>query len=1216
MAMQARQDWGTGMLELQPHKGAKKGKAIHIDLRGGKHESLDLETSMDEFTSSDYSTSQEESTITDESDISQAEIMGVVLTNPTMISSINVPQVEEGFLYPVEDSEWVSLVVVTPKKIGKWRVCVDYKPLNAATKRDHSPLPFQDEILNEVAGYERYTMCDGYSGYFQIRIAEEDQKKTIFVTPWGCFSYRVMPFGLTNAPATFQRFVTHVFQPFFGKSIRVFIDDFYIYNSCVLHFEKVNEGLARLQSLGGQLNVDKCHIAESQFTLLGHVVSSRGIEADPGKVQALVSLPSPKSLKKLVSFIQKTHALPKQKIHIQLKSYWIDCIEEATKLIANVARNTETKIMGAMSLPTKRHVYCVLRSPHVNKDSREHFDICTHQRLIELENLNAQTINALMQLENPSGVDVEVNYCKVSQLVSKNNYYNVKFTFSIEICLVCKDDLICLPPQKVAAGCKGHRVFCPRSQRLKTSTKCGSSTCFRMDNTAVKASQGVSSNVSSNEANIQPTQVLIDNTKQPIFYADLHDVICEDRAENELARGKAWLPQPLVTYSNSLRSLKRSRPSWASYIFAALCDCAHDKVDARLIKATVLDGDDIISALDFLIKEGMPTDNLKLEKPYSSASNSVHVDGIFVAKKHPVRLKQDEFYSTDSSHDKHEESIVWKGGLVSHKLEDHYPNEGRGLDDFYESDYQQERAIMQGNERIDWWAATWPYPCGPKEAVFDSLSSVQTNSEVEEEGSSSLWSDTELFNSIRKKVICQEPIVKTDLSSSGSLHSSLLEKDKESSSGNVSGFTKLHAGCKSLLELDLPLSQVSLEGFSPMAVDANMSEQGGSASNLSRRHTQSPKYHVKDNDSELFLSLSCNVRGDCQRQEGLLQSSRYIINTNDLDEMVVEAKCCKENVRKSMEDIYLLRQKTEQEELVAQQAKAEATRGGVDILLKVEDLRQQIMRERADYDARAAEVYGERSVLSMEARELRSRLLETKAEQERAMSLLDCVRYTLTKRLQKASREKHSAIEEAKMKEENAKELLAREEGSAQILVENFKALETEAGTCGKLRERLIEHGNIVDSLQGEMAVLSEDILNFKKQVDEGIPLSSSRSLSWSHISNLTEQFVSTTPLEVNCCRPSKASALESSSAFESSDLINLSSDTSILTLSSATSGLPASVGPIDCALQSQYFSQIASPITVVNEKGVAGGFDEELGGALKVCIAYDDDQKEQMNVN
>ena len=81
---------------------------------------------------------------------------------------------QAGFIYPVEDSEWVSPVMVTPKKNGKWRVCVDYKPLNAATKRDYLPLPFQDEIRNEVAGHELYTICDGYLGYFQTNIAKED----------------------------------------------------------------------------------------------------------------------------------------------------------------------------------------------------------------------------------------------------------------------------------------------------------------------------------------------------------------------------------------------------------------------------------------------------------------------------------------------------------------------------------------------------------------------------------------------------------------------------------------------------------------------------------------------------------------------------------------------------------------------------------------------------------------------------------------------------------------------------------------------------------------------------------------------------------------------------------------------------------------------------------------------------------------------------------
>ena len=159
--------------------------------------------------------------------------------------------IQASFIYLVEDLEWVSPVVVTPKKNGKWCICVDYKPLNAATKQDHFLLPFQDEILNEVAGHERYIVCDDYLGYFQIGIAKEDQKKKTFITPWGSFAYRVMPFGLTNAPSTFQRFMNYVFQTYFGKSIRVYIDDICIYSSRALHLVRVDEGLSRLAQMGG-----------------------------------------------------------------------------------------------------------------------------------------------------------------------------------------------------------------------------------------------------------------------------------------------------------------------------------------------------------------------------------------------------------------------------------------------------------------------------------------------------------------------------------------------------------------------------------------------------------------------------------------------------------------------------------------------------------------------------------------------------------------------------------------------------------------------------------------------------------------------------------------------------------------------------------------------------------------------------------------------------
>ena len=114
-----------------------------------------------------------------------------------------------------------------------------------------------------------------------------------------------MPFGLTNAPSTFQRFMNHVFQPYFGKSIRVYIDDFCIYSSRALHLERVNEGLSRLAQMGGQLNMAECHIGETQVTLLGHVVSEAGIQVDPSKVSAILALSSPATIKDLTSFIQK-----------------------------------------------------------------------------------------------------------------------------------------------------------------------------------------------------------------------------------------------------------------------------------------------------------------------------------------------------------------------------------------------------------------------------------------------------------------------------------------------------------------------------------------------------------------------------------------------------------------------------------------------------------------------------------------------------------------------------------------------------------------------------------------------------------------------------------------------------------------------------------------------------------------------------------------------
>ncbi|GKE95755.1 hypothetical protein Tco_1580610 [Tanacetum coccineum] len=132
-----------------------------------------------------------------------------------------VKLLDAGLIYAIFDSPWVSPIHVVPKKVGVtvvtnkdnehvptrtvngWRVCIDYRKLNDATRKYHFPLPFIDQMLERFSGNEYYCFLDGFSGYFQIHLAPEDQEKSTFTCPYGTFGYRRMPFSLCNALATF-----------------------------------------------------------------------------------------------------------------------------------------------------------------------------------------------------------------------------------------------------------------------------------------------------------------------------------------------------------------------------------------------------------------------------------------------------------------------------------------------------------------------------------------------------------------------------------------------------------------------------------------------------------------------------------------------------------------------------------------------------------------------------------------------------------------------------------------------------------------------------------------------------------------------------------------------------------------------------------------------------------------------------------------------------
>lgn len=126
--------------------------------------------------------------------------------NPALIDIVKEELkklLDAGFIYSISDSEWVSPLVLVPTKNGKWIICVDYQELNKATKKDHFPLPFIDQLLDGLAGKKFFSFLDGFSRYNHIQINPEDQDKTNFTCPWGTFAYRVLPFGLCNTPATF-----------------------------------------------------------------------------------------------------------------------------------------------------------------------------------------------------------------------------------------------------------------------------------------------------------------------------------------------------------------------------------------------------------------------------------------------------------------------------------------------------------------------------------------------------------------------------------------------------------------------------------------------------------------------------------------------------------------------------------------------------------------------------------------------------------------------------------------------------------------------------------------------------------------------------------------------------------------------------------------------------------------------------------------------------
>ena len=132
---------------------------------------------------------------------------------------------EVGFIREVYYPDWLANIVMVKKTNGKWRMCVNFMDLNRACPKDSYPLPRIDTLVDSTARHELLSFMDAFSGYNEIKMNEDDQERTSFVTSQGLFCYKVMSFGLKNAGVTYQRLMNKMFTHQIGRNVQVYVDD-------------------------------------------------------------------------------------------------------------------------------------------------------------------------------------------------------------------------------------------------------------------------------------------------------------------------------------------------------------------------------------------------------------------------------------------------------------------------------------------------------------------------------------------------------------------------------------------------------------------------------------------------------------------------------------------------------------------------------------------------------------------------------------------------------------------------------------------------------------------------------------------------------------------------------------------------------------------------------------------------------------------------------
>ena len=210
---------------------------------------------------------------------------------------------KKGFITPSK-APYASPILFAEKKDGSLRFCVDYRKLNALTKRDRYPIPLIDEVLARVQGSRYLTRLDIIAAFNKLRMNPDSEDLTTFITSFGAFKYLVLPFGLTNGPASFQHYINDVLFEYLHDFCQAYLDDILIYSKTLKeHRQHVRAVLQKLRDAGLQVDIHKCEFHVQETVFLGLLVSTEGLRMDPSKVQVIQDWAIPQNLTDVQSFI-------------------------------------------------------------------------------------------------------------------------------------------------------------------------------------------------------------------------------------------------------------------------------------------------------------------------------------------------------------------------------------------------------------------------------------------------------------------------------------------------------------------------------------------------------------------------------------------------------------------------------------------------------------------------------------------------------------------------------------------------------------------------------------------------------------------------------------------------------------------------------------------------------------------------------------------------